>query len=171
MNKKLALIGIALCFWTVCGALGLFRPLLAEPMQVSAPKDSQLVADFRAHRAVFERLRQMVTEDMHTQSFWSKSELGGIEPEARRREYETLLGLNQDLRVTVNYDGSVRFIYVTGGVSAIGPGWLKGIQFVPSSAKVKGVLVKSLDDPRDLRAGVYFVQIEPEWFILYQLDG
>jgi hypothetical protein len=143
---------------------------MAESAHVAAPKDRELVALVRDHRAVFERLRQMVTEDMHTRSYFSESELGGIEPESRKTEYKALLRLKKGLRVTVNYDGSVRFIFATAGVSAIGPGWLKGIQFMPTGTKPKGVLVKTLDNPQNLSAGVYLVAVEPEWFLLYQAD-
>jgi hypothetical protein len=136
----------------------------------TCPKDHDLVALVSEHRAVFERLRRMATEDMHKRSYFSESELGGIEPESRRAEYESLLRLKKGLRVTVDYDGSVRFIFATVGPSAIGPGWLKGIQFVPTGTKLKGALVKTLDTQQALPAGVYLVLVEPEWFLLYQVD-
>jgi hypothetical protein len=112
----------------------------------------------------------MATEDMHKRSYFSESELGGIEPESRRAEYESLLRLKKGLRVTVDYDGSVRFIFATAGPSPIGPGWLKGIQFVPTGTKLKGALVKTLDTQQALPAGVYLVLVELEWFLLYQVD-
>jgi len=170
MNRNHRAAGLSLRLWIVWAVIGLACPSLAEPVHIAMPRDHDLVALVSSHRAVFERLRRMVTEDMHKRSYFSESELGGIEPESRRAEYESLLRLKKGLRVTVNYDGSVRFIFATFGHSAIGPGWLKGIQFVPTGTKPKGVLVKTLDSPQNLSAGVYLVEVEPEWFLLYQAD-
>jgi len=30
--------------------------------------------------------------------------------------------------------------------------------------------VNTLDSPQNLSAGVYLVEVEPEWFLLYQAD-
>jgi hypothetical protein len=57
---------------------------------------------------------------------------------------------------------------VSGGLSAISSGWLKGIEYVPGSFEKKGVILQNLDGANTLSAGVYLRQIEPNWFIVYQ---
>jgi hypothetical protein len=70
----------------------------------------------------------------------------------------------------VDYDGTVRFIYAGGGLSAIGPGWGKGIEFVPDDYRRKGSIAQNLDEARKLPPNVYLREIEPHWFIFYQRD-
>jgi hypothetical protein len=160
-------LGLMLLACLVVGALVLWA---ADPLQIKAPSDPELIAFFQAHRVELERLRQMVTEDMHAKSYFSESELDGTLLEARRQEYRGLLKIKSGLIVTVNYDKSVRFIFGIGGLSAIGPGWAKGIQFLPQGTKHIGVQVKTLDNERTLPVGVYLREIVPDWFILFQRD-
>jgi hypothetical protein len=66
--------------------------------------------------------------------------------------------------VTVDYDHTVRFLFVIGQISAIGPDWMKGIEYVPGGYESKGDLVQTLDNARTLPTGVYLRKIEPDWF-------
>jgi hypothetical protein len=63
-----------------------------------------------------------------------------------------------------------RFIFAWGGSSAIGPGWIKGIQFSPQGAKLIGQQVATLDNERNLPEGVNLKELMPNWFILYRRD-
>jgi hypothetical protein len=54
--------------------------------------------------------------------------------------------------------------------TAIGPGWVKGIEYVPGGYSREGVLSADLDGARKLPARVYIRQIEPNWFVFYQRD-
>jgi hypothetical protein len=160
-------LGVLLLASLVVGALVFWA---ADPLQIKAPSDQELIAFFQAHRGELESLRRMATEDMHAQSYFSESKLDGIFSEVRRQKYQRLLKIKSGLIVTVNYDESVRFICALGGLSAIGPGWAKGIQFLPQGTKQIGVQVKTLDNERTLPAGVYLREIVPDWFILFQRD-
>jgi hypothetical protein len=171
MSVPSKLFRIVLGLVVACVVVGAIVLWQADPLQFKAPSDQEVIAVFQAHRADFERLRQMVTEDMHVKSYFSESELDGISPEARRQEYRSRLKIWPGLHVGVNYDESVRFIFAGGGLLAIGPGWAKGIQFSPQGKKLIGEQVKTLDNERTLPPGVYLRELMPEWFILYQRDN
>ena len=170
LSIKKGIAKTALTVLAVFGALAVFVFWKADPLQISEPSDESVIDLFHAHRTEFERLRQMVTEDMHGKSLFSESNLENISPEVRRDEYKSLLKISSGLFVAINYDKSVRFILARGGLMAIGPGWVKGLQFLPDGAKLLGTRVESLDGSRRLSAGAYFREIEPNWFILYQRD-
>jgi hypothetical protein len=70
----------------------------------------------------------------------------------------------------IDYDNVVRFIFAGGGLSAIGPGWVKGIEYVAVDCKRVWDIVHNLDKARLLPAGVYLRPIERKWFIFYQRD-
>jgi len=97
----------------------------------------------------------MATEDMRRGWYLGTSSPNQLD-QSRRREYKSLISqIRPDLRVVTNgYSGVVRFIFAGEGV-AIGPGWVKGIEYVPPEA-----------DPK--RQGHDYVrEIEPNWFIFY----
>jgi hypothetical protein len=143
----------------------------ADPLQRRAPSDESIASLFQSHQMEFERLRQMATEDAHGHILWyfSESSIGQIPAESRRQEYQKLLSLRSGLTVAVNYDDNVRFIFAIGGLSAIGPGWVKGIQYSRDISKV-GVRVATLDNQRRFPEGVYLKELRPDWFILFQRD-
>jgi hypothetical protein len=138
--------------------------------QKAVPSDATLLREFHSRRPEFERLRQMATEDMHQQGSVTQASISDALPESRRNEYKKLLNLWPNLVVGIDYDGTTRFIFGRSEGPAIGPGWAKGIQFVPSGARFIGTRTAHLDDPGRLAAGVYLREIEPRWFIFYQQD-
>src|ERR1700749_1007278 len=73
----------------VCGIVAIIIFWMTDPFNIRAPSDRELIATFSAHRAAFEKLRQMVFEDK--QSYFSKSYLDSIFDAERRRTYKTLL--------------------------------------------------------------------------------
>jgi hypothetical protein len=156
-------------FAAICGAFTVFFVWKAESAQVQGPSDATLIQIFQVHRDQLERLRQMVTEDMHQTSYFSESNISEAFPEPRRSEYRTLLGIFRGLAIGVDAEEGVRFIFASVG-QAIGPDWAKGIQFVPRNAKQIGTPMATLDGLQTLPAGVYVREIIPGWFLFYQRD-
>jgi hypothetical protein len=137
--------------------------------EVMPPSDDNVIRVFRAHRNELERLRQMASEDMHETSFFSEANLSSGLSSSRREEYKNLLRLSPGLKVGANYAGSVRFIFASTG-QAIGPGWAKGIEFIPDTGKVIGTQRDTLDNSAKLPEGVYLRKLEPRWFLFFQRD-
>jgi hypothetical protein len=132
------------------------------------PRDEVLMNSFRSHRTAFERLREMVIEDEGTQPIFTENNISGSLPLARQQEYKSLLSsITSDLMVTVNYDGTVRFIFVVHGAS-IGTESMKGIEYLPESARPGASFVHDLNNPKRYADGVYLRAIEPRWFVLFQ---
>ena len=153
----LAVVG-ALIFW------------MTDPLYLKAPKDRELIRIFQEHHAAFEKLRHMVVED--SVSYLTESHMDGRLNDARKHEYQSLLLEISSGLIFVGSDlKSVRFIFAGGGLSAIGPGWIKGIEYVPGSVDRAGEIQDNLDQPSSLaEEGVYLRQIEPTWFIVFQKD-
>src|SRR5712672_2403063 len=86
----------------ICGAFAVYFVWRAESSQVQGPSDAKLVQIFQVHRDQFERLCQMVTEDMRQTSYFSDSNISEVLPEPRRKEYKTLLGIYRGLAVGVD---------------------------------------------------------------------
>lgn len=162
MFTKVAL-GLVVCFI----AVGAILFWMADPLYLKAPKVRELITVFQEHRAAFEKLRQMAAED----SMWdfSESRLDARLGDKRRQEYKSLLSeIRRDLSVGRGYE-TTRFIFAGGGLSAIGPGWVKGIEYVPGSTDRVGPIKENLDQPASLAmGGVYLRQIEPKWFVFFQ---
>jgi hypothetical protein len=157
-------------FAVILGLLAVSVYFLTGASHRMAPTDDNLIRKFQAHRAEFERLRKMAAEDMHQMPSFSEASISLALPESRRSEYKQLLRLSQALIVGTNYDGSTRFILASDEHTAIGPGWSKGIQFIPAEAKLIGIRAANLDEAEKLAAGVYLREIEPQWFVFYQRD-
>jgi hypothetical protein len=171
MNPKTVLLRLAFGFIMVCCALGAFVFWMVDPLNLRSPKDQTLLTLFHDHRPAFEELCQMVTEDSPQDYYFSKSHLGERLNEMRKQEYKRLLSeICPDLIVTISPDGTARFIFAGGGLSAISAGWIKGIEYVPGSYEREGLIMQNLDKANRLPPGVYFRQIEPKWFIVYLRD-
>ena len=161
---------IGFVFVAVCAVIAVFYNLRTHTLQqVTEPSDDELIRIFQANRGEIDKLRQMATEDMLVESFFSESNISNKLPAPRRDEYRKLLKFTPGLQVGANYDGSVRFIFAGAG-QAISPGWAKGIQFIPDGAKFIGIRKPSLEDTSKLSTGVYLRKIEPRWFLFYQRD-
>ena len=135
-----------------------------------APRDQELISTFHAHRQVFEQLQKMATEDARRGWY-----LLGSDPnkpdQPRRGEYKNLISqIRPGLQVAMTGPtGTVRFIFAGEG-TAIGPGWVKGIEYVPGDYGQEGILLPDLDKAASLPAHVYMLEIEPRWLIFYQRD-
>jgi hypothetical protein len=133
------------------------------------PSDQILLNSFRTHRVEYERLRDMVIEDMHTQPIFTVSNLSSTLPKARREVYRSLLSsISPDLMLGVDYNGIVRFVFVVHGSSAIGPSSAKGIEYVPAGARAGASIVQNLNNPERYGEGVYLRPIRSGWFVLFQ---
>ena len=138
--------------------------------RVMEPKDQELIATFYAHRQAFELLQEMATEDARRGWYLGASDPSKLD-QPRRDEYKKLISeIRPGLQVAMNgTTGVVRFIFAGEG-SAIGPDWVKGIEYVPGDHGWEGVLLPDLDKAASLPASVYIREIEPRWLIFYQRD-
>ena len=154
------------------GFLGIFLFWLADPLNFRAPKDQKLIKVLQDHREAFEKLRSMAVEDSSSLSYFSESTLRKSKlSETRQKEYERLLSeIRPGLIETVDNDNVVRFIFASGGLLSIGPGWLKGIEFIPGNFEREGIAASNLDKMRTAAPGVYLRAIDSNWFLLYQRD-
>jgi hypothetical protein len=137
--------------------------------RVMEPKDQELISTFHAHRHAFEQLQEMATEDARRGWYLGASDPGKLD-QPRRDEYKKLISqIRPGLQVAMNgTTGVVRFIFAGEG-TAIGPGWVKGIEYVPGDSW-EGILLPDLDKAASLPAHVYIREIEPRWLIFYQRD-
>jgi hypothetical protein len=135
------------------------------------PSDAALLLIFHKHRDSLDRLREMASEDLDKSSYFSLQSLRDTLSLPRKDEYRTLLSaIDPSVKITVDYNKIVRFIFVLHGSSAIGPDTLKGIEFAPDGARSGGTIVEHLDSPDALADGVYLRPIDSGWFLLVQKD-
>lgn len=162
-------VKISLLLLAAVGVIGAALFWLADPLHLRAPTDRALIAVFQEHRAAFDKLREMAAED--SVPYLSASHLSSKLSDARKQRYKDILSeIHPDLIVTVG-PKAVRFIFATGGLSAISPGWLKGIEYVSGDPAREGIPCTDLDNPRSLpQGGVYLRQIEPKWFLVFQSE-
>jgi hypothetical protein len=134
----------------------------------SVPKDQELITIFHLHRNAFDKLQQMAAEDAQHGWYLGFSDLHRLE-KSRQQEYERLLSeIRQNLDATMD-NHWLRFIFAHHGI-AIGPGWVKGIEYVPTNYVKAGILQTNLDAVGTLPANIYLREIETNWFIFYQRD-
>jgi len=138
--------------------------------KAAEPRDQDLISTFHAQRRAFEQLQQMAAEDARRGWYLGASN-PSVPDQSRWSEYNKLLSqIRPGLVVGMNgTTGVVRFIFAGQGV-AIGPGWVKGIEYVPGDFSREGILLPDLNKAASLPAHVYMRQIEPKWFIFYQRD-
>jgi hypothetical protein len=126
---------VALGFVVVCGVLfcGIAALLfwMADPYHLTAPSDQKLMTSFHDHRAAFEELRQMATDDSRSGSFNLRydEKLSG----SRWQKYAHLLS---EIRPRLNvmaggFDNSVDFDFAGGQGSVIDPAWIKRNRIYP----------------------------------------
>jgi len=91
----------------------------------------------------------------------------------RKNKYWLLLAkIGHGVKI-LQSEGIVRFVFAGGGLLAIGPGWLKGIEYVPvddnrNNRRAGRIVENNLDQANVLPPGVYLRRITDNWFILYQ---
>ena len=156
----------SVCFaviWVVINVFG-------DPLNLRAFRDKNLMATFVSHRDSFEKIRLMSNQDEQKGWFIGVSKMSDLD-ETRQREYRNQICLIQSgLDVRLDGNGNVlRYIFSGGSrLLAIGPGWVKGIEYIPTDYNKQGILVTNTDEMRKAPEGVYLRQIGPNWFIFYQ---
>ena len=172
MRLKQSTIGLLIGLSCIVLLLGILLWPMIGLHEVRCPTDLELTSLFRDHHQAFEELKGMALVDGPITSFISKETLSGSKISKQRQEvYQRLLTeINPAITVGVDYDDKVRLCFAIDAVSAIGPGWVKGIEYLPGDVNREGVVLKDLDDPRKMPAGVYLKPIEPKWFLFFQRD-
>jgi hypothetical protein len=170
MNMKLK--KTTLGFTTFCAALVALGFWIADPLNLRAPSDQELITIFQHHRVAFEQLRQLLTEDLRNAPV-NKSGVRRLRAIQSPQYYKLVADIYPGVKVLIDWDSSVRFIFQGGG---LGSEWLKGIEYVPGELQLKnylakGNLLQNLDNARNLPEGVYLREIEPNWYIVYQRDN
>lgn len=190
MNSKSLVLKVALGLVVICSALAAAFLLWSHgwgqysSYGVGVSKDQKLAAIFDAHRRKFEKVEQMAAEDAQRGLYLDAPYFKGSKfSTPRRNEYEKLISaIHPGIEATMDgYGDGMRFIFAGGGTSAIGPGWVKGIEYVPGSyetngaiysqrevPKWQGLISTNLDNVQTLRANVYLRPIQSNWFIFYQ---
>jgi hypothetical protein len=144
--------------------------LAGDPLNLKAPRDQDLMETFDAHRDRFEKIRLMANEDEQKGWYLGVSQMSNL-GDSRQHEYKDQISRIQS-RLDVRLDGHdkvLRYIFSGGGfLLAIGPGWAKGIEYIPTDYLKQGILTTNLDGMRKMPPGVYLRQIETNWFIFYQ---
>jgi len=143
--------------------------ITGDPLNITAPRDSQLLKTFHDHHDAFEQIRLMAAQDMQHGWYLGLSEMSKID-ESRQSQYERQISqIQSGLKVGVGgQDGVVRFIFANGSrLLAIGDGWAKGIEYIPVIYNKQGRMT-NLDMMQNVQSGVYLRQIDTNWFIFYQ---
>src|SRR5258706_1275062 len=91
MSTKSVSFKVILGLTTACGAIAAMYLWLADPLNLKSLSDQELISIFSAHPAAFEQLRQMATEDMQRESYFSESNLDSTLDTKRRQTYKSLL--------------------------------------------------------------------------------
>lgn len=169
MNTRAKFMTILACLISIVCIISGFIFWMADPLYLKSPTDQRLITIFQEHRAAFEKLRQMASDDSQKESYFSQSSLGNQLNDARKSEYKTLLSeIHSGLIVTTD-NQSVRFIFAHGGLSAIGPEWFKGIEYISGNSRMEGAILPNLNKPASLPVGgVYLMPIERGWFVIFQ---
>lgn len=169
MNVKSSVIRVIKCLIILCLTICAFYFWLADPLNFRSPKDQVLLTLFHEHRAAFEKLSQMAIEDSYKKWYFNKPNFENNLSQARKEEYMLLESeIGTSFSIGVGLYASVRFIFASGGLSAISPGWLKGIEYIPGDYEYHGELVQDMDNANRFAPGLYLREIEAKWFIVYQ---
>jgi hypothetical protein len=136
---------------------------MSDPLFLMAPSDDRLREKFVSHKAVFEKIHEMaIADSVYYLEIGHKNKgMDGV----RQLEYFRLL--KEIGGPTIRSDGSVsKYIYASGGLSAIGPGWQKGIKYRLEGC---GVEIENLGAPKELEGDMsYCRKIDREWYILFE---
>ena len=169
MRKSNFTVTVCVIIATVALSVCVFISRSSSETSEEQYSDQNLIDLFRAHRAAFERLRDMAIEDSIVQSYFRASSGINNLSTLRQQEYtNNIKQISSGLIVTVDGHSRVSFIFTTSGTSAIGPGSFKGIEYISESHEKRGVVVENLDNTSLLSTGVYLRIIEPKWFVVYQ---
>ena len=131
--------------------------------------DRDLISLYRDHIVGFEKLRKMLYYDKNI-GYNNGVLVGGVD-DVRKNEYIGLITeIDPNMNMCMDYNGTIRFIFLIDGLMAIGPGKCKGIEYTPTDNKERYDIVGSLDSMQDAKPGVYMRRLAPNWYIFIQID-
>src|SRR6185503_11264947 len=163
---------LAIAIAALCCAVAAFIWWMMDPLNLGAPRDDKLIAIFQDNRPTFEELRVMAIADAQRTGYINWSEISGDVSWTRKNKYWLLLAkIGHGVKI-LQSEGIVRFVFAGGGLLAIGPGWLKGIEYVPvddnrNNRRAGRIVENNLDQANVLPPGVSLRRITDNWFILY----
>jgi hypothetical protein len=131
--------------------------------------DESILAYFQAHKPEFHGLLKASLAEGARHNTFDIDCRTGAEEAAMKPDVRTLCALLRR-NVTILNDGgySVRFILSRQGEGIFGERWIKGIEYMPKPSLPRdGALLGSLNAAPKLRPGVYYREIEPEWYVFY----
>lgn len=164
-SKTITVIIILMC------SVSLLVLWATDPFRWSASTDENMINLFAKHNNEFQTLRQMAVNDRKLLSHLTKSSVTKYLDNTRSKEYQSLMPLlSDDIIITVDHNKIVRFIFSGGGLSAIGGGWIKGIEYRPNTLEEPEKLLLSLNEVNNLSPDLYLKKIEPSWYIFYQYN-
>ena len=140
---------------------------------LTEPADQELITIFGDHRDAFRKLQQMAKEDLRNGWYFRWPNFNDSAPpdQSRWQRYISIVSaIPQCFSVYTDYDGHMRFCFAQGSYQMWPPypRWVKGIEFWPHACP--WVTLKNLDDAQKLSANVYAREIEPQWFLFYQIN-
>ena len=153
------LSALAYVMWHIVAILAFFN-------SPHPPSDTQLIATFKQHRDVFEKLKVMACTDNYQHKYINASndfpQPEGIS-QARLKEYQHLLNTIQTPSLIKGKNCSIRFEVWSKGFA--GDGEYKYYEFNPPHIQNK---VSSLDN-LSLKPEIssYYRKLENEWYLSY----
>lgn len=135
------------------------------------PSDDHLIAEFTAHQPLFEAVRERAAHDPELESCGAG--LWGFGAWCTGRDqaaYRTFFAKTGGNRLSPGHNGGIAIGFAGGGLLAIGPGWNKGVTYIPGDPKRAGEVVRSTDGANRLPEGVYIRPIRDGWYVFYQRD-
>lgn len=149
---------ISLCFLAITSVIHLD----------DQPSDDELIANFKAHEAAFERLAHMSLEDsglLRVDEDWTDPrEPASIGVTADRLEtYRNLFREAHVPRGLTRYDGNVKFMYWGIG-SAVSDDISKGYTYMPKAPDRTRVKLDGFE-PRDRAPETHYRWIRGNWYI------
>lgn len=163
MKLKLSFFRWLASVFAVISLIGMAIFLMVDPYYIFATKDSKLIELFQKNKGDFIMLREMMLGD--SESFISPSNVDARLVESRRQQY--LILLSKIGNPTIFSDGKVaKYIYASGGVSAIGSEWIKGLKYDGECVDEE---VISLDNLNSLSRNMHYCRkIEGNWWIIFE---
>jgi hypothetical protein len=157
--RKFILLSLVLIF-----VIGLFISFSR-----SNNSDYRLISIFYKNKSVFEKIQRLAMSDPHSNVCFGDPSIYNIRCPPGRQLYYHMLISELPARAHVQAEPEVG-LWVNlahGGLLAVGPTWYKGIVYLRSNAAIRGEILASLDHASNLPPGIYYRQIDGNWFLYY----
>lgn len=121
--------------------------------------DYDLISTVRSHRISFEKILAMMCEDQGGTVVMYDNLPPGISQERKQQYRDLLLEMRPCVSAALVFgNGWARFC-ANGG---------KGVEYIPEGRSRSLQLQDTLDRVDDLPPGVYYREIDPDWYVFYQ---